>query len=72
MDTKTSRTMVAAGQERKTRRWTLMFPVELGLATRWPGKRVQERLSGTASGKQGFWRREYFYMWIKEEHLEEV
>lgn len=58
LDIKTSRTMVAAGQERKTRRRTLMFPVELGLATRWPGKRVQERLS--ASGKQGVWRREYF------------
>lgn len=40
--------------------------------TRWPGRRVQERLSGSGTGKHGFRRREYFYTWIKEESLEEV
>lgn len=72
MGTKTGRTRLAAGQERNTTRWMLMFPVGLGLVARWPGRRVQERLRGAGTGKHGFRGREYFYMWIKEESLEEV
>lgn len=72
LGTKTSRSMAAAGQERKTRRRMLMFPVELGLVIRWPGRRVQERLRAAGSGKHGFRRREYFYMWTEEESLEAV
>lgn len=72
MDTKTRRMMAAAGQERKTRRRMLMFPVELRLVNRWPGRRVQERLNGNRTGKHGFQRRGYFYTWVKEESLEKV
>lgn len=35
-------------------------------------KRVQERVKGVRTGKHGFQRREYFYMWVKEGSVEEV
>ena len=35
-------------------------------------KRVQERVKGVRTGKHGFQRREYFYMWVKEGSDEEV
>lgn len=33
-------------------------------------KRMQERVNGDRTGKCEFQRREYFYMWAKEENLE--
>lgn len=64
--------MTGQGQERETGRKIAKFSGESGVVTRWSVKKVQERVKGDRTGKHGFQRREYFYMWVKEGSVEEV